>query len=58
MKPSFTRFKYYWGERVISKAHQKESNRTMRSCNIEDARSIGMLCEIKKKKIIMHWLKL
>ena len=47
MKPSFTRFKYYWGERVISKHIKKESNRTMRSCNIEDARSVGMLCEIK-----------
>jgi len=50
MKPSFTRFKYYWGERVISKHIKKESNRTMRSCNIEDARSVGMLCEIKKKE--------
>ena len=50
MKPSFTKFKYYWGERVISKHIKKGSNRTMRSCNIEDARSVGMLCEIKNKE--------
>ena len=48
MKLSFNRFKYYWGD-VISK-HIKESSRTMRSCNIEDARSVGMLCEIKSKE--------
>ena len=49
MKFSFTRFKYYWGERVISKHLKKKSNRTMRSCNIEDAKSMGMLCEIRSK---------
>lgn len=49
MKFSYYRIKLFIGARVLERRLKKKSKRTMRSCNINDAKSLGMLCVIKNK---------
>ena len=49
MKISYYRLKLFIGNRVIERRLKKKSSREMRSCNIEHAKSLGMLCVIKNR---------
>jgi hypothetical protein len=49
MKFSYYRLKIFIGNKVLERLLKKKTSRVMRSCNIEDAKSLGMLCVIKNK---------
>ncbi len=49
MKLSYYRLKIFIGNNVLERLLKKKSSRVMRSCNIDDAKSIGMLCVIKNR---------
>ena len=50
MKFSYYRFKLFLGTRVLDRLLKKGSNRKMRSCNIDNAKSLGMICVVKNKE--------
>ena len=47
MKLTFLKFKFFLGSKFIERQLKKESFRKVRSCNIDDANSMGMICVIK-----------
>ena len=50
MKFSYYRVKLFLGTRVLDRLLKKVSKRKMRSCNIDDAKSLGMICVIKNRE--------
>ena len=50
MKLSYYRLKLFIGNNVLDRLLKKKSSRVMRSCNIKDAKSLGMLCVIRNKE--------
>ena len=49
MKITFLNFKLCLGTKVLERILKKENTRNVQSCNIEDAKSMGMLCVIKNE---------
>ena len=49
MKFSYYKVKLFLGTRVLDRLLKKVSKRKMRSCNIDDAKSLGMICVIKNR---------
>jgi predicted type IV restriction endonuclease len=49
MKITFLNFKLFLGTKVLERILKKENTRNVQSCNIEDAKSMGMLCVIKNE---------
>ena len=49
MKITFLNFKLFLGSKVLERRLKTKNNRNVQSCNIEDAKSMGMLCVIKNE---------
>ena len=49
MKFTFLKIKLFFGENFLQRLLKKESFRQVRSCNIDDAKSMGMICVIKNE---------
>lgn len=58
MKISYNRLKLFIGNRVLERLLKKKSTRVMRSCNIDDAKSLGILCVIRSKEDYESVLKI
>ena len=49
MKITFLNIKFFFGEKLLQKLLKKGNDRQVKSCNVEDAKSMGMICVIKNK---------
>ena len=49
MKFTFLKIKFLLGEKFLQRLINKENIRQISSCNIEDAKSMGMICVIKNE---------
>ncbi|MDG1237455.1 MAG: hypothetical protein P8N69_00935 [Flavobacteriales bacterium] len=49
MKITFLNFKLFLGSKVLERRLKIKNTRNVQSCNIEDAKSMGMLCVIKNE---------
>ena len=58
MKISYNRLKLFIGNRVLERLLKKKSTRVMRSCNLDDAKSLGILCVIRSKEDYESVLKI
>lgn len=50
MKITFLKFKLFFGTKVLKKKLKNQSLRSVQSCNVEEANSLGMICVIKDVK--------
>ena len=58
MKISYNRLKLFIGKRFLDHLIKKKSTRAMRFCNIDEAKSLGILCVIKNKEDYESVLKI
>ena len=49
MKITFLNFKLFLGSKVLERRLKIKNTRNVQSCNIEDAKSMGILCVIKNE---------
>jgi len=49
MKITFLNIKFFFGEKLLQKLLKKGNDRQVKSCNVEDAKSMGMICVIRNE---------